>query len=120
MRVCHLSLDTQIVSFVLSCTLKRKYDLCFTDKDVEVLRGTAPAWGVLVLTGGGWTLNTKACVHPLYWALVVPVVQLLSCVQLLVTPWTAALQVSLSLTICQSFPSFMFIASVRLFSHLIL
>ena len=32
---------------------------------------------------------------------------LLSCVQLFVTPWTAALQASQSLTISQSFPNFM-------------
>ena len=37
-----------------------------------------------------------------------------------VTPWTAAHQASLSLTISQSFPKFMFIASVMSSSHLIL
>ena len=36
-----------------------------------------------------------------------------------VTPWTAAHQASLSLTISQSFPKFMFIASVMSSSHLI-
>ena len=37
-----------------------------------------------------------------------------------VSPWTAAHQASLSLTISQSFPKFMLIASVMLSSHLIL
>ena len=40
------------------------------------------------------------------------VVQSLSCVQLFVTPWTAAHQASLSLTISRSLPKFMSIASV--------
>ena len=37
------------------------------------------------------------------------VVHLLSCVRLLVTPWTAAGQAFLSFTICQSLLKFMFI-----------
>ena len=48
------------------------------------------------------------------------VVQLLSCVQLFATSWTAAGQASLSLSISQSLPKFMFIASVMPSSHLIL
>ena len=48
------------------------------------------------------------------------VVQSPSCVRLFVTPWTAAHQASLSLTISQSLPKFMFIASVMLSNHLIL
>ena len=48
------------------------------------------------------------------------VVQLPSHIPLFVTPWTAACQASLSLTIFQSLPEFMFIASVMPFSHLIL
>ena len=50
----------------------------------------------------------------------VVVVQLPSHVQLFVTPWTAAHQVSLSLTISRNFPKFMSIASVIPSSHLIL
>ena len=41
-------------------------------------------------------------------------------VQLFLTPWTAACQASLSLTISWSLPKFTFIASLRLSSHLIL
>ena len=48
------------------------------------------------------------------------VVQTPSHVQLFVTPWTAARQASLSLTISQSFPRFMFMTSVMPSSHLIL
>ena len=48
------------------------------------------------------------------------VVQLPSCVLLFVTPWTAAHQTSLPLTISQNLPKFMFIASVMLSGHLIL
>ena len=40
--------------------------------------------------------------------------------QLFVAPWTAVPQASLSLTISQSLPKFMFIVSVMSFSHLIL
>ena len=46
-------------------------------------------------------------------------VQSSSCVELFAAPWTAAHQASLSLTISQSFPNFMFIASVMPFSHFI-
>ena len=47
-------------------------------------------------------------------------IQLLSHVQLFVTPWTAACWASLSLTIFQSSLKFMFIVSVMLSNHLIL
>ena len=47
------------------------------------------------------------------------VVQPASHVRWLVTPWTVARQASLSLTISQSLPRFMFIVSVILSSHLI-
>ena len=46
------------------------------------------------------------------YASIVVVVQLPSRVQLSVTPWTAALQAFLSLTISQSLPEFMSIESV--------
>ena len=48
------------------------------------------------------------------------VVQLPSHIQLFVTPWIAAHQASLSLTISQSLPKFIFIVSVMPSSHLIL
>ena len=51
---------------------------------------------------------------------IVVVVQSPSHVWLFVTPWTAACQTSLSLTISQSLPKFMSIASVMPSSHLIL
>ena len=47
-----------------------------------------------------------------YYHYHVVVVQLPSCVQLFVTPWTAACQASLSLTIPRSLPRFIFIALV--------
>ena len=50
----------------------------------------------------------------------VVVVQSLSCVRLFATPWTAACQAFLFLTIFQSLPKFMSIESVILFNHLIL
>ena len=55
-----------------------------------------------------------------FLTLVVVIVQSPSHVQLLVTPLTAACQASLSLTISQSLPKFMSIASVMPSSHLIL
>ena len=48
------------------------------------------------------------------------IIQFPSHIRLLVTPWTVAHQASLSLTISQSLPKFMFIASVMPSSHLIL
>ena len=48
------------------------------------------------------------------------VVQLLSCVQLFATPWTAANQASLSSTISQSLLKFMSIDSVMPYNHVIL
>ena len=50
----------------------------------------------------------------------VNIVQSPSRVQLIVTPWTAASQASLSITISWSLPKFMSIESVMPFSHLIL
>ena len=47
-------------------------------------------------------------------------VQLLSCVQLFVTPWTAGRQTSLSITNSQSLLKLMFIESVMLYNHFIL
>ena len=44
--------------------------------------------------------------------------QVVLVVQSPMTPWTAACQASLSLTISQSLPKFMFIASVMWWSHL--
>ena len=48
------------------------------------------------------------------------IVQLLCCVRLFATPWTAALQASLSFTISRSFLKFMSTESVMLPNHLIL
>ena len=48
------------------------------------------------------------------------VVQLPSCVRLFATPWAAARQASLSLSIFRSLPKFMSIALVMPASHLIL
>ena len=48
------------------------------------------------------------------------VVQLLSCIQLLATPWTTACQASLSFTIFQSLLKLMSIESVMPSNHLIL
>ena len=50
----------------------------------------------------------------------IQLVQLLSCVQLFVTPWTAAHQASLSITNSQSLLKFMSIESVMPSNHLIL
>ena len=61
------------------------------------------------------------CGNPkfLIWTFVVAV-QLLSCVRLFVTPWTAAWQASLSITISGSLPKLMSIKSVMPSNHLIL
>ena len=51
---------------------------------------------------------------------ILTVVQLLSCVRLFATPWTAARQVSLSFTISWSLLKFMSIESIRPSNHFIL
>ena len=60
-----------------------------------------------------------SCQHERAWH-VVAAVQSLSCVQLFVTPWTAARQASLSFTISQSLLKLMSIESVMSSNHLIL
>ena len=61
-----------------------------------------------------WTKSFSLCQQRHF------VVQLPSLVRLFATPWTAASQASLSLTISGSLPKFMFIVPVMLSSHLIL
>ena len=58
--------------------------------------------------------------HSCHILFTVSSVQLLSCVQLYVTPWTAARQASLSITNSQSLLKLMSINSVMPFNHLIL
>ena len=53
-------------------------------------------------------------------SLIISSVQLLGCVRLFATPWTAACQTSLSITNSQSSPKLLFIESVMPSSHLIL
>ena len=54
-----------------------------------------------------------------FFIVVFIVVQWLSCIQLFATPWTAACQASLSLTVSQSLLRFMSIESVKLSNHVI-
>ena len=62
--------------------------------------------------------RSQACAH--IRSTFVLVVELPSLVQLCAIPWIAACQVPLALTISQSWPKFLFIASVMPSSHLIL
>ena len=87
------------------------------------------AWGVTrpmalgrSLAGGlgNACLLTSACWLLRHFSQVVTVAQSLSLVQLLVTPWTAARQASLSLTNTRSPPKPMSIESVMPSNHLIL
>ena len=66
-----------------------------------------------------WLLMSDAS-QSLAWSFFPVVVQLLRCVQLFVTPWTAARQASLSFTISQSLLKLMSIESVMPSNHLIL
>ena len=79
---------------------------------------TDEIWGHYVKWNKPVTKISIAWFH-LYEILVV-VVQSPSHVQLFPTPWTGACQASLSLTISQSLPKFMFITLVMPSSHLIL
>ena len=71
-----------------------------------------------------WTLKEIPCVKhlvlPLLSSVTISSVQLLNCVWLFATPWTAACQASLSITISQSLPRLMSIESVMPSNHLIL
>ena len=60
------------------------------------------------------------CLSTIYQIVYVVVVQLLSHVRLLVTPWIAAHQASLFFTISQSLLKLMYIGTVMLSNHLIL
>ena len=74
-----------------------------------------PREGTRMFCIGGWILY-----HCDTWkerSFVVVVVQLLGCVRLFVTPWTAACQSSTSLTISWSLPKFMSIELVMLSNH---
>ena len=81
-------------------------------------------WGL-----GSWFLGMRPIGHSTpspagsqhsYFDDVVVIVQLLSCVWLFVTPWTAARQASLSFTISQSLLKLMSIESMMPSNHLIL
>ena len=64
---------------------------------------------------------SQFCQNPFFvYYLFVVVVQSPSCVWLFATPWTAARQASLALTVSWSLPKFMFIASAMPSSHLFL
>ena len=66
------------------------------------------------------TTNLTFCLYELIYSESLFVVQLLSHVQLFATPWTAAFQASLSLTISWSLPKLMPIESVKPSNHLVL
>ena len=76
-------------------------------------------FAISVFTGSDALLLIAASTSCL-WALKRTVVQSLSCVQLFVTPWTAAHQASLYFTISQSLIKLMPIESVMPSNHLIL
>ena len=90
--------------------------------------GPKTFWSQLMVTSFILLLGTKSLVstqffyktHTIHTYFVVVIIQSPSHVWLFPIPWTAALQASLSLTISQSLPKFMFIASVMLSSHFIL
>ena len=67
-----------------------------------------------------WGGSTTTAFSPLLGTEAVVVVELLICVLLLVTPWTAACQASLSFTISWSLLKLMFMELVMPSNHLIL
>ena len=64
--------------------------------------------------------TTDKCINKMWYIYICSSVQSLSCVRLLVTPWTAACQASLSITKSQSLLKLMSVKSVLPSSHLIL
>ena len=77
-------------------------------------------WGLNKIWFQTWSLNCKCDLRWIVWPLIVIVVQLLSCVQLFVTPWTGACQASQAFTISRSLLKLMSIESVMPFNQLIL
>ena len=75
---------------------------------------TDPSWIMFL------ALSVPSSSVPLFSFLEITSVQLLSRVQLFVTPWTAARQASLTITNSQSLLKFLSIESVMLSNHLIL
>ena len=90
--------------------------------------GPKTFWSQLMVTSFILLLGTKPLVstqffyktHTIHTYFVVIIIQSPSHVWLFPIPWTAACQPSLSFTISQSLPKFMFIASVMPSSHLTL
>ena len=87
--------------------------------DVKYLWNLTITWSPCTLSIA--TLNTKyICVHCCCENLFTVVVESLSPIQLFATPWTAAHQASLSLTISQSLLKFMSIVLMVTFNHTLL
>ena len=80
---------------------------CFILKSFSVFLINSLIWNSFVQHT--WKI-TNICCMGWYWYMYAVVVQLPSHVQLFVTPWTAACQASLSLTVSQSLPKVMFTA----------
>ena len=77
-------------------------------------------WDTRLSSSTLWASGPSAGRSPIWLSWRRPIVQLLSHVRLFVTPWTAALQTSLSFTVSQSLLRLMFIESLVLSNQLIL
>ena len=96
-------------------------DLLYSTGDCSRFCGSLDERGV-------WRMDTCVCMagclccspEPITTLLIDYVVELLSCIQLFVTPWTAARPASLSFTIYQSLLKLMSLESVMPSNHLIL
>ena len=87
------------------------------------IRGSSPSCRVMAKIGVHLMESREQIIYvdwSCYFFLRFSSVQLLSCVRLFVTPWTAACQASLSITSSQSLFKLMSIESVMPFNHLIL
>ena len=90
-----------------------------TFKMFIIRRGEVPHRRLLLfLSWSSW--RRTHCYSKLFPSIVVAVVQSLSCVQLIVTPWTAAHQASLSFTISWSLLKLICIDLVMPSNHLVL
>ena len=112
---------------VIGCSTWQDYIWKTTQGAVRVFYGRSKTQVLFGRTRVEWPVGTiiqsPASSHgfqSLYLYILVVVVQLLSCAQLFVTPWTAACQASLSLTISQSLLKLISLESVMPSNHLIL
>ena len=104
------------VNMIMMLWMKHSLDSLSPLKMVLYFPASSPlsyvGWDTRLSSSTLWASGPSVGKSPIWLSLRRPIVQLLSHVQLFVTPWTAAHQASLSITNSQSLPKLMSIKSV--------